>query len=959
MRPRVIDRVIAAYPIVASAGAAALAAGALAGHLLGVGVLVGPESARWLMAPASALALLAASAAVLLAREERPGRARRAAARIAAGAVALVGIVVLAEHALRLPATPLDLWLFGAALAAGAPPIAGRMALQAALGFALLGVALALVDRRGRRFLRLSEALALAAAFVPLIALAGYAFGARTLYVFPSNRSIAIGASLGLFLLATVVPTLRPRSPLMTAVFGDTPGGALARRLLPAVALLPAVVIGLLFRAASAGLIDASTEQALEWVLNFAWLALLVVASARGVDRLHGEVRRSEERYRALVQATATVVVTADASGMPTSFANPTTGEEWPQLESDTWIDWIHPEDRARVATDWARAVSEGTRFEAEVRALRPDKGGYGRVVGRGVPLFDERGAVREWLGAIIDVTDARQAEREQTLGLLDALFSAAPVGLAFLDRDLRYVRTNDTFAAILGLPREVHIGRAPRDLIPGLAPQLEPRLRKVIETGAPSVAREVSGETPAVPGVRRHWIASNYPVRSPRGETIGVGSVVLEITDRKRAEDAQRFSVEAATALASSLDLDTALEEVARLAVPSLADGCAVHLFDEEGILHMVGLADEGPGQVPLGWEIERRYPGGTGLYGPPRVARTGAPHFLEEVTEVELREHAVDEANLALLRRLAMRSYLCVPLAARGRTLGTLFFLSRKWRYQGHDVATAEDLGRRVATAIDNVKLYRRAEQAVRTRDEFLSIAAHELKTPLTALRLQVEARVRAVRRSEGAPEAALRSMEIIGRQTERLTKLVDTLLDVTRIRAGRLPLETAEVDLVALVREVGERLAGELAASGSTLEIQAAGPVAGVWDRLRLDQVVTNLLSNAIKFGEGRPIAVRIEEAGERVRLVVRDRGIGISRESLSRLFQRFERGVSDRHYGGLGLGLYIAQQIVSAHAGAIEVESEAGKGATFTVTLPRAAPFAARARPARGEPVEGRS
>ncbi|MFT3767438.1 MAG: ATP-binding protein [Minicystis sp.] len=234
--------------------------------------------------------------------------------------------------------------------------------------------------------------------------------------------------------------------------------------------------------------------------------------------------------------------------------------------------------------------------------------------------------------------------------------------------------------------------------------------------------------------------------------------------------------------------------------------------------------------------------------------------------------------------------------------------------------------------------------AEEAIHARDEFLSIASHELRTPLTSMQLVVQSAIQAVRDAPDAePRLSRRSLECIERQARRLNKLIDALLDVSLIQEGRLELEREETDLVAITRDVLSRFGDELRRSGSSLSFRAAAPVVGAWDRSRLDQVVTNLISNAIKYGRGEPIEVSIEAHHGRARLVVRDRGLGIPKEHMPQMFKRFERAVSARHYGGLGLGLHIVRQIVDMHGGAVAVESEPGAGSIFTVDLPLQIPI----------------
>jgi signal transduction histidine kinase len=224
---------------------------------------------------------------------------------------------------------------------------------------------------------------------------------------------------------------------------------------------------------------------------------------------------------------------------------------------------------------------------------------------------------------------------------------------------------------------------------------------------------------------------------------------------------------------------------------------------------------------------------------------------------------------------------------------------------------------------------------------RDEFLSIAGHELRTPLTALKMQLQLLERMLHNPQLStaqlPERVGRALSA----TARLERLVTDLLDVARIASGRLALEPEACDLGDVVREVLDRFSEALGVAGCTLSFSAGSASVGRWDRARLDQVISNIVANAIKYGAGRPIDVVVGVAGERASVSVRDRGIGIAEADRWRIFERFERAVSERHYGGLGLGLWIANQIVLAHDGCIRVDSQLGQGATFVIDLPRSA------------------
>jgi PAS domain S-box-containing protein len=249
---------------------------------------------------------------------------------------------------------------------------------------------------------------------------------------------------------------------------------------------------------------------------------------------------------------------------------------------------------------------------------------------------------------------------------------------------------------------------------------------------------------------------------------------------------------------------------------------------------------------------------------------------------------------------------------------------------------LAILQDVTERTRAERERAALIAQLDEAVRSRDEFLSVASHELKTPLTAFHLQLEL-IRRAMPPESQKQLASR-LAMAQRQVTKLAGLVESLLDVSRVATGRLELQLSDVDLTLLVHDALDRMQGTFAQAGCGVAFHGEGPVVGRWDALRLEQVVNNLLSNAAKYGAGGPVSVSVGTEAGRARLTVKDAGIGIAPEDVRRIFGRFERAVSERHYGGLGLGLYISLQLVEAMAGTIEVESQKGEGSAFTVWLP---------------------
>ncbi|WP_437821909.1 sensor histidine kinase [Sorangium sp. So ce1078] len=418
-----------------------------------------------------------------------------------------------------------------------------------------------------------------------------------------------------------------------------------------------------------------------------------------------------------------------------------------------------------------------------------------------------------------------------------------------------------------------------------------------------------------------------------------------LLLAKEKAALAEAAFLAEAGAVLSESLDYETMFARLGRLCVRGLSDWCAIDIVEGREIRRLA-VAHRDPTKEPMLLEMVRRYPPHWDSPHPAIVAlRTGEPVVTPELTEDVLWGICHNDEHVRLARALGTRTGLSVPLIARGQTLGVLSLAcdAPGRRYGRADLGLAVELGRRAAVAIDNARLYRASQEAVRARSEFLTVASHELNTPLTSLTLAVQSLRRAAPLGRVIdPQVLDRRLELVARQGTRLTRLIHDLLDVSHLDTGPLVLERTDVDLGALVREVAERFEADLAGARCSVSIQTGAPACGRWDRSCLDRVVTKLLSNAIKFGTGKPIEIAVGAERGTARLAVRDHGIGIAPEQRDRIFGPFERAVSERHYGGLGLGLHISRRIVEDHGGSIRCESRPGAGATFIVELPCAEP-----------------
>jgi signal transduction histidine kinase len=418
---------------------------------------------------------------------------------------------------------------------------------------------------------------------------------------------------------------------------------------------------------------------------------------------------------------------------------------------------------------------------------------------------------------------------------------------------------------------------------------------------------------------------------------------------ERDAAEAKVQLLAEAGSILAGSLDYETTLANIARLLVSGLADYCVIDMFDDSGALQRIVTAHADPAGEALVRRL-RDYP--PDLEGDTRIARvlrTGVPDILPTIADATLAALARDDEHLRLMRALDLASLMTVTLSARKRMFGAISLArtSKSPRYAPVDLLLADELARRAALALDNARLYREAQAAIGLRDQFLSIASHELKTPLTVLLGNAQLLERRLAHDQQVTERHQQAIALIAERAIRLNRMIGVLLDIARIQGNQLTIEHAPVDLHVLTRRVIDEL--QPALDQHQLRYDGVGEallVAG--DELRLEQVFQNLIGNAVKYSPGGgTIDIHINRwhpddapADQRVRIAIADSGIGIPPESRDMLFERFYRApnVDANQISGMGIGLYVVNEIVTLHGGTIEVESEVGSGSTFVVILP---------------------
>ena len=414
-------------------------------------------------------------------------------------------------------------------------------------------------------------------------------------------------------------------------------------------------------------------------------------------------------------------------------------------------------------------------------------------------------------------------------------------------------------------------------------------------------------------------------------------------LTEARENERRLGFLAEASTVLAGSLDYEDTIASVTRLAVPTVADWAAVDIAEQGGTFKRIAIAHVDERKIELARELDRRWPprqeDPTGLAN---VVRTGVAELVSVISDEMLAAAIDDPDRLAAARSLGLASWMCVPLKMRERTIGAITFGSAESgrRFGPADLALAEDLAVRAGIAIENATSFREADEANRMKDEFLATMSHELRTPLGAI-LGWASMLQTDKRDD--PGAIDRGLSAIERNARAQVKLIEDVLDVSRIITGKLRIEPRAVDVGAVVSAAMDVVRPMAAAKGvSILGLIAPEPLPTFGDPDRIQQILWNLMSNAVKFTpKGGTVEVAVERKGATIRIAVTDSGEGIKPQFLPFIFERFRQadGSTTRRHGGLGLGLAIARHLVELHGGTIRVDSEGeGRGASFTVTLP---------------------
>jgi signal transduction histidine kinase len=430
------------------------------------------------------------------------------------------------------------------------------------------------------------------------------------------------------------------------------------------------------------------------------------------------------------------------------------------------------------------------------------------------------------------------------------------------------------------------------------------------------------------------------FPVIDKTGKLLEVVLFHNEVTKeqeekahKERLLNTQSLLSRITTILLSTLDYDLIIEKIASVAIPEFADGCIVDILEGERIVRLVNKHHD-PEKEKFLIDLRNEFPPHIDSPQPvSRVLRSGKPELLTIVDEKVIRERTSNDRHFEILKSIGTRSHLATPMHFRGKIIGVLnwHITTDRKPFDEEDLETAMEISQRASIAIENARLYTLSQAAIREREDFISIASHELKTPLTSLNLQWEV---ANRIREDSPDKLLdknvldKLMAVSNRQLARLTRLVDDMLDISRISKGSFSLIKKTVSLNELIQDTLFKFYPQSQGLQSEILTSLQEGVSLNCDPHRIEQVINNLVSNAIKYGRGSPIEISLSSCHEWARVQIKDQGPGISLEDQKNIFGRFVRGNAQADTLGLGLGLYICKEIVEKHGGRIDVDSRPG-------------------------------
>jgi PAS domain S-box-containing protein len=603
-----------------------------------------------------------------------------------------------------------------------------------------------------------------------------------------------------------------------------------------------------------------------------------------------------------------------------------------------------HPED---LDVDLALAEQllrgEISRYQLGKRYLRKD-GTTVDIMLSGSILRSREGAPLYYIAQIEDITARKQLEDRLRLAeaTSSGILAISADAIISIDEEQRITLFNDGAERIFGYSRAEALGAPLGTLLPE---QLRARHQHHVtgfSQGA-TVARQMGERGTVILGVRKN--GEEFPAGAAISKLDIGGRIVCtvelrDITEQKKIENEQRFLSEAGLALATTFDYEQTLKTVAALAVQYVADFCVIELVEENQEVRRLTVTSRNPSkawvcEVLTRMKLDRSRP-----HLMKTVLETRQPVFMQRPAAETIAALAQSEEHHRALEAVEIRSMVAVPLVIYERLLGVIAFISSTASrvYEPADLHMAEELARRAAVSIENARLYHAARRATQARDDVLGIVAHDLRNPLNTILVQANL---LRRRTEEVERRSQKPAQVIERAATRMNRLIEDLLDVTRMEAGQLSVESARVPTHPLVSEAVEAQRPLAISASLELRLELAPELPEVWaDRDRLLQIFENLIGNALKFTKagGRITVGAVPQEGQ-VRFWVADTGNGIAAENLPRLFDRFWQARKAERRGA-GLGLPIVKGLIEAHGGRIWVESVLGQGSTFFFTIPAA-------------------
>lgn len=450
--------------------------------------------------------------------------------------------------------------------------------------------------------------------------------------------------------------------------------------------------------------------------------------------------------------------------------------------------------------------------------------------------------------------------------------------------------------------------------------------------------------ETIAKEGLLSQMNAADYYVFTQRtGGYIDILISRLACTyhnELQFVENNLRYLAESSRILSSSLDYETTLNTVAELAVPKIADWCAIDMYDEKEGVSQVAITHKDPKKVKWAKKLRKEQPvdlsAPTGL---PKILRTGQSEIYPNITDEMLVSISKNEKELKLARSIGFTSAMVVPIFSQEKPVGAITFVTAETdrHYNQADLLMAEELATRASVAIENARLYKGSREAISIRDEFISVASHELKTPVTSVKMFTQ--VLRKHSEQIGDMKAVDHLSKMDRQLNKLTELIYDLLNISKIQAGKMEFKQRIFDFDQSIKDIIDVLQQSTAKHQIVLKGATGKKVYG--DEERIGQVLNNLISNAIKYSpHADRVVVKLQSKDDTVTVSVQDFGIGMAKEHLERIFEQFYRvyDTTDKTFPGLGIGLYISSEIVKRHGGTFRVQSSPGKGSIFSFSLP---------------------